>query len=64
MSLERTAAGGVELVVTDDAAPERRQAVIDGLAERAAELNGSFEASRDGRWTTIRLVVPPAAARL
>jgi signal transduction histidine kinase len=64
VSLERTATGGVELVVTDDAAPERRQAVIDGLAERAAELNGSFEASRDGRWTTIRLVVPPAAARL
>jgi signal transduction histidine kinase len=64
VSLERTATGGVELVVTDDAAPERRQAVIDGLAERAAELNGSFEASREGRWTTIRLVVPPAAARL
>jgi len=60
----RTAAGGVELVVSDDAAPERRQAVIDGLAERAAELNGTFEARRDGKLTTIRLVVPPSAARL
>jgi hypothetical protein len=38
--------------------------VIDGLAERAAELNGTFEARRDGRLTTIRLVVPPSAARL
>jgi signal transduction histidine kinase len=64
VSLERTRTGGVELVVADDAAPERRQAVIDGLAERAAELNGTFEARRDGPWTTIRLVVPPSAARL
>jgi signal transduction histidine kinase len=62
--LERTPTGGVELVVSDDGAPERRQAVIDGLAERAAELNGTFEARREGRWTTIRLVVPPSAARL
>ncbi len=64
IALERTQAGGVELVVSDDGAPERRQAVIDGLAERAAELNGSFDATRDGRWTTIRLVLPPSAARL
>jgi hypothetical protein len=38
--------------------------VIDGLAERAAELNGTFEARRDGSLNTIRLVVPPSAARL
>ena len=64
VSLRRTPTDGVELTVSDDGAPERRQAVIDGLAERAAELNGTFEARRDGRWTTIRLVVPPSAARL
>ena len=64
VTLDRTATGGVELVVSDDAAPERRQAVIDGLAERAAELNGTFEARRDGPLTTIRLVLPPSAARL
>ncbi|HET9289176.1 MAG TPA: histidine kinase [Gaiella sp.] len=64
VSVAKTPAGGVELVVSDDGAPERRQAVIDGLAERAAELNGSFEAGRDGRWTTIRLLVPPSAAQL
>ena len=64
VSLERTRTGGVELAVSDDGAPERRQAVIDGLAERAAELNGTFEARREGRWTTIRVVVPPSAARL
>jgi two-component system, NarL family, sensor kinase len=64
VSVAKTRAGGVALVVSDDGAPERRQAVIDGLAERAAELNGSFEAEREGRWTTIRLLVPPSAARL
>jgi two-component system NarL family sensor kinase len=64
VTLARTPAGGVQLEVSDDGAPERRQAVIDGLAERAAELNGTFDASRKGRWTTIRLVLPPSAARL
>ena len=64
VKLARTPTGGVELVVSDDGAPERRQAVLDGLAERAAELNGSFEATRDDTWTTIRIVLPPSAARL
>ncbi len=64
VTLARTPAGGVQLEISDDGAPERRQAVIDGLAERAAELNGTFDASREGRWTTIRLVLPPSAARL
>ena len=64
VTLRRTASDGVELEVADDGAPERRQAVIDGLAERAAELNGSFAALREGDVTTIRLVLPPSAARL
>ena len=64
VTLARTPAGGVRLEVSDDGAPERRQAVIDGLAERAAELNGTFDALRDGPWTTIRIVLPPSAARL
>jgi two-component system NarL family sensor kinase len=64
VSLVQTSTGGVELSVSDDGAPERRQAVLDGLAERAAELNGSFEATRAGDVTTIRVVLPPSAARL
>jgi signal transduction histidine kinase len=64
VSLVHTPSGGLELVVSDDGAPERRQAVLDGLAERAAELNGTFAARREGRWTTIRVVLPPSAARL
>ena len=64
VSLRRTSADGVELVISDDGAPERRQAVIDGLAERAAELNGTFHVRRDGPWTTVRIVLPPSATRL
>ena len=64
VTLARTRRGGVELIVSDDGAPERRQAVIDGLAERAAELNGTFSAERDDDRTVIRLSLPPSATRL
>lgn len=64
VALTRTASGGVELVVRDDGAPERRQAVIDGLAERATELNGTFSAEREGDRTVIRLLLPPSATTL
>jgi signal transduction histidine kinase len=55
--------GGVELVVSDNASRERRQAVLDGLAERAASLNATFEAvRRPGEGTTIRVAIPPSTA--
>lgn len=57
-------ADGVELTIHDDGARERRQAVLDGLAERARELNGTFSATRDNPGTTIRVTLPPSAARL
>ena len=55
---------GVELRVADDGGKERRQAVLDGLAERAAELNGTFasETTTVGTWIAVRL--PPSAAGL
>ena len=58
------AAGGVELRIVDDGGQERREAVLDALAERAAELNGTFssETAAAGTWISIRL--PPSAARL
>jgi len=55
---------GVELTVHDDGGQERRQAVLDGLAERAQELNGTFAATRGDPGTTIRVTLPPSAARL
>jgi two-component system NarL family sensor kinase len=63
IALRPTDAGGVELVVSDDGPPERRAAVLEAFAERAATLNGRF--SSEGRYprgSTIRIEVPPAAA--
>jgi len=59
-----TASGGVELTVADDAAPERRQAVLDGLAERAADLNAVLVDDRNETGTSVTVTLPPSAARL
>lgn len=64
VALDPTPAGGVELVVHDDGSTERRSAVLDGLAERAASLNARFEVTRRrGEGTSVRVTVPPSAAR-
>ncbi|HJR96259.1 MAG TPA: histidine kinase [Gaiellaceae bacterium] len=63
ISVRATEAGGVELVVADDGPPERRAAVLETLAERAATLNGRFSSEvRYPRGSTLRIEVPPAAA--
>jgi len=63
ISLRPTDAGGVELVVQDDGSPERRAAVLDALAERAATLNGRFSSEvRFPSGSTIRIDVPLVAA--
>jgi signal transduction histidine kinase len=62
IGLHATPTGGIELVVADDGSPERRAAVLEALAERAATLNGSFEFEvRDPRGSTLRIDLPPAA---
>jgi two-component system, NarL family, sensor kinase len=60
----RESADGMELRVSDDGAQERRQAVLDGLTQRAAELNGTFasETTDAGTWIAVRL--PPSATHL
>jgi signal transduction histidine kinase len=62
VSLTQTARGGIQLVITDDAARERRQAVLDGLEERTSDLNGTFTYDRTDAATTITIVLPPSAA--
>ena len=63
ISMLATDAGGVELVVADDGPPERRATVLEGLAERAATLNGRFSSEiRYPRGSTVRIEVPPSAA--
>jgi signal transduction histidine kinase len=64
VSLRDTPSGGAELVVTDDGAAERRQAVLDGLAARAADLNGTLAVEQAaGEGTVVRVTLPPSAAR-
>jgi signal transduction histidine kinase len=60
--LETTASGGCELTIADDGALERRQAVIDGLAERAADLNGELSVERTSLGTTVTVRLPPSSA--
>jgi signal transduction histidine kinase len=63
ITLRPTEGGGIELVVADDGPPERRAAVLEALAERAATLNGRFSSEvRYPRGSTVRIEVPPAAA--
>ena len=63
VSLRGTPAGGAELVVVDDGPPERRSAVLEALAERAATLNARFSSEfRYPRGSTVRIEVPPSAA--
>jgi signal transduction histidine kinase len=63
ISVRTTDSGGIELVLADDGPPERRAAVLEALAERAATLNGRFSSEiRYPRGSTIRIEVPPATA--
>ena len=63
IALRPSTTGGIELVVADDGPPERRAAVLEALADRAATLNARFSSEvRYPRGSTIRIEVPPAAA--
>ena len=64
ISVRATVIGGAELVVADDGPPERRSTVLEALAERAATLNAKFSSEvRYPRGSTVRIEVPPSAAR-
>jgi signal transduction histidine kinase len=63
VSVRPVAGGGAELVISDDGPPERRSAVLEALAERAATLNARFSSEvRYPRGSTIRVELPPSAA--
>jgi signal transduction histidine kinase len=55
---------GVEAVIADDGAGERRRGSFDALAERARTLNGelTIDSGNEGG-TTVRVVLPPYTAQ-
>ena len=56
--------GGVEAVVADDGASERRRNSFDPIAQRARILNGELTIdSGDDDGTTVRVVLPAYTAR-
>jgi two-component system, NarL family, sensor kinase len=56
--------GGIEAVVADDGAGERRRGSFDAIAERARTLNGELTIdSGDDGGTTVRVVLPAYTAR-
>jgi two-component system sensor histidine kinase UhpB len=59
-----SADGGVETVIADNGAGERRRATFEEIAERARSLGGelSVEAGADGG-TAVRVVFPPYTVR-
>ncbi len=64
VSLRGLDGGGVELAISDDGPPERRSAVLELLADRAATLNGRF--ASEARWprgSAVRIELPPSSAR-
>jgi two-component system NarL family sensor kinase len=63
--LTETPSGGAELLVADDGSAERRRVVLEGLGERAGDLNAEFSVDRDDEgWTVLRVTLPPSAAHL
>jgi signal transduction histidine kinase len=55
---------GVEAVIADDGAGERRRGGFDAIAERARTLNGelTIDSGNEGG-TTVRVVLPPYTAQ-
>jgi signal transduction histidine kinase len=64
VSVVETADGGVETVIADNGAGERRRASFEEIAERARSVGGqlSVEPGEDGG-TALRVVFPPYTAR-
>lgn len=64
IGIAHTRDGGLRLRISDDAGRERRQTVLDGLAERATELNATLSVGKQDDGTTVIVTLPPSATHL
>jgi signal transduction histidine kinase len=64
VQIAELADGGVETIVADDGAGERRRRAFEAIEERVRQLHGtvSLDAGPDGG-TELRIVLPPYTAR-
>ena len=65
LQVRRTEDGSFETVVADDAPGERRRRTYEAIAERARTVSGRLdvEEATEGGGTTLRVTLPPYAAR-
>jgi signal transduction histidine kinase len=63
VAVDRTPDGGVEVVVADDADPERRRRSVEAIEERVHQVHGKIDVLAGDGGTDIRVTLPPYTAQ-
>jgi signal transduction histidine kinase len=63
VALARTADGGVQVSVSDDADPERRRRTLETIEERVRQVHGEIEVSVGDDGTEVRVTLPGYTAQ-
>jgi len=63
VEIRRTADGGLETSIFDDAEPERRRRSFEAIEERVKQLHGQIEVEPGNGGTRVCVTLPPYAAR-
>ena len=63
VTFTRTADGGVEVSVSDDADPERRRRSLEAIEERVRQVHGKIDVSVGDGGTDVRVTLPAYTAQ-
>jgi signal transduction histidine kinase len=63
VKFQRTADGGIEVCVSDDADPERRRRSFEAIEERVHQVHGEITVTSRDHGTDIRVTLPAYAAQ-
>jgi signal transduction histidine kinase len=63
VAVSRTAEGGVEVSVSDDADPERRLRSLEAIEERVRQVHGKIDVSAGDGGTDVRVTLPAYTAQ-
>jgi signal transduction histidine kinase len=61
--IARSADGGVETIVVDNAEPERRRRSLESVEQRLKQLHGTIAVDSDDDGTSVRVTLPSYATR-